>query len=146
MVYSRSTASALITVTSSESDWSYTQLTDIEILDGPDGHYARLICEHDCGGEMFTATCNKRDFRYLEPYAQLLESNRADPIGIEKPVIPVFFKPSGRAFLSVQGALIDFPELPQRRTKCYVQPKATPEWVRPTAKSRLAWLQDLFRG
>ena len=146
MVYSRSRASVPITVTSPESDWSYTQLSDIEILEDSQGQYARLICEHDCGGEMFTAICRQRNFVYLEPYAQLLADNRADPLGIEKPVIPVYFARGGRAFLSTKGAHLDFPELPAPRSKVYKAVRLAPERGRLAEHSRLAWLHNLFRG
>ncbi|MGA0848097.1 MAG: hypothetical protein ACO3PY_05780 [Pontimonas sp.] len=145
MVYSRSFDSIPIAVTSPESDWSYAQLSDIEILETAQGHYARLICEHDCGGEMFTAICSQRNFVYLEPYARLLAENKADPIGIEKPVIPVYFRPDGRAFLSTSGARLDFPDLPAPRTKVYLRPRRTPEDGSSATKSGLAWLQSLFR-
>lgn len=141
MPYRRYLASIPITVTSDATSWDYKHLTDIQILEGTHGRYARLICEHDCGGEMFTAHCSERNFIYLEPYAQWLQSNKDDPYGSEKPVIPVFFTRSGRAFLSITGARTDHPELPLPRKQIYA-PLAR---HRAPASNPLHWLQDLFR-
>lgn len=131
-----------ITVTSDATTWEYKQLTEIQILEAPHGRYARLICEHDCGGEMFTAHCSERNFIYLEPYAQWLQDSKEDPYGVEKPVIPIFFNRSGRAFLSITGAREDHPDLPKPRKSVLLSGSIR----RPEpASSPLDWLQNLFR-
>lgn len=134
-----------ITVTSDATTWDYKHLTEIQILEAPHGRYARLICEHDCGGEMFTAHCSERNFVYLEPYAQWLSDNKEDPYGVEKPVIPLFFNRSGRAFLSINGARADHPHLPRARKSFALRPGARPCSISEPAANPLHWLQNLFR-
>lgn len=134
-----------ITVTSDGASWDYKQLTDIQILEAPHGRYARLICEHDCGGEMFTAHCSERNFIYLEPYAQWLQSNKDDPYGIEKPVIPVFFNRAGRAYLSVSGARVDHPQLPPPHKRIHLPAHCYAEHPRNSSANPLHWLHNLFR-
>jgi hypothetical protein len=72
--------------------------------------YARLICEHDEGGEMFTALCPDREFPSLEPYAALLNAWRQDTLGHEKPVVPIDYDRNGDARFSSAGSRTDFPE------------------------------------
>lgn len=72
--------------------------------------YARLICEHDEGGEMFTALCLYPEFSSLEPYAALLSARRRDPLGHEKPVVPINYNRNGDARFSSAGSRTDFPE------------------------------------
>ena len=141
----RRLATVPITVTSSNSAWEYKHLTDIEILDSPQGRYARLLCEHDCGGEMFTATCSERYFFYLEPYAELLEASRADPIGIENPVVPIRFIADGRAYFSTQGARADHPHLSAPAKGHRFLGTLAPERGIPSRRPRSNWLQNLFR-
>ncbi len=146
MVYSRHFASVPITVTSPESGWDYKNLHDIQILDSPRGRYARLICEHDCGGEMFTAICSERNFVYLEPYAQLLEDSRANPLDVETPVIPIIFTAGGRAILSICGARNDFPDLPLPVKQFRASSWLAPERGTFAQRKQLAWLKHLFRN
>lgn len=141
----RRLASIPITVASDGSTWEYKPLADIEILEAPHGRYARLICEHDCGGEMFTAHCSERNFVYLEPYAEWLQSNKEDPYGSERPVIPIFFTRTGRAVLSITGARMDHPELPAPRKQLLTPKHRQPENVQDHAANALDWLQNLFR-
>lgn len=134
-----------ITVTSDATTWDYKHLTEIQILEAPHGRYARLICEHDCGGEMFVAHCSERNFVYLEPYAQWLSDNENDPYGVEQPVIPIFFNRSGRAYLSINGARADHPELPRPYKRIISSAgSCTARSVQPAANP-LHWLQNIFR-
>lgn len=134
-----------LAVTSDATTWDYKHLTEIQILDAPHGRYARLICEHDCGGEMFVAHCSERNFVYLEPYAQWLKDNENDPYGVEQPVIPIFFNRSDRAFLSINGARADYPELPRPYKRITSSAsRTTPRHAQP-ASDALHWLKDLFR-
>lgn len=144
--YRRRLANIPIAVVCDGSTWDYKHLTDIQILEAPHGRYARLICEHDCGGEMFTAHCTERNFVYLEPYAQWLRDNREDPYGVEKPVIPLFFSSSGRVFLSINGAQADHPHLPAPRKRIYLPESAHARRHSEPAANPLHWLQNLFRG
>lgn len=141
----RRLATISVTVASDAASWDYKQLSDIQILEAPHGRYARLICEHECGGEMFTAHCSERNFVYLEPYAEWLQRNKEDPFGVETPVIPIFFNRSGRAFLSVNGARLDHPELPAPRKQILSSPWHRPELGRKPPSTGLGWLQNLFR-
>lgn len=146
MLSRRQLATILVTVASSKAGWNYKQLTDIQILEAPHGRYARLICEHDCGGAMFTVHCSERNFVYLEPYAQWLSDNREDPYGVEKPVIPVFFSKSGHAFLSVNGARVDHPQLPRARQSIDLRGSVGKLCNPQPAANSLHWLQNLFRS
>jgi len=145
VVYTKSFDSIPITVTSPESGWDYKNLHDIQILDAPRGRYARLICEHDCGGEMFTAVCSERNFVYLEPYAQLLENSRADPLDVETPVVPIIFTEGGRVIFSICGARNDFPDLPLPAKQFRTISRLPPERGSPGQLKQFAWLKQLFR-
>ena len=146
VVNSRYLASVPITVTSPESGWDYKNLHDIQILDSSRGRYARLICEHDCGGEMFTAICSERNFVYLEPYAQLLEDSRADPLDVETPIVPIIFTAGGRAIFSICGARNDFPDLPLPAKQFRTISRLAPERGSPGQLKQFAWLKQLFRN
>lgn len=125
--------------------WVYKHLVDIQILEAPRFCFARLVCEHDCDGEMFTSSCSERNFVYLEPYAQWLRDNKADPYGVEKPVIPIFFNRAGRAFFSVNGAWADHSHLPLPRKRVYFPERGQPSRHPELAANSLHWLQHLFR-
>ncbi len=130
----------------SRAEWEYKALTDIEILDAPTGRFARLICEHDCGGEMFMATCAARHFSFLEPYAELLRVHQEDPIGIEKPVVPVRFTESGRAVFSLAGARADYPWLKSAQAPRRLPNSFTPALEEADCTSPGQWLKNLFKG
>lgn len=140
----RRLATISATVASDAANWDYKHLSDIQILEAAHGLYARLICEHDCGGEMFTAHCSEWNFVYLEPYAEWLCRNKEDPLGVETPVIPIFFNRAGRAFLSVNGARIDHPELPAPRKQILTSTRHRPEHARRPPSTGLGWLHNLF--
>lgn len=90
--------------------WHYKNLVDIEVLTSSAGTCARLICEEDEGGLMFTLDCPAIYFPFLEPYSDLLKSWRACPSDHENPVIPVAHSEFGPYF-SISGACHDFPEI-----------------------------------
>lgn len=146
MQFRSRSATIPITVTSEATSWEYKHLTEIQILEAPHGRYARLICEHDCGGEMFTAHCSERNFVYLEPYAQWLRDNANDPYGVEQPVIPIFFDRIGRAFLSINGARADHAELPRPYKRLIASASCTTARCTQPAANPLHWLQNLFRS
>lgn len=123
-------------------EWAYKPLRDIRVSLRPGARFAMLLCEHDSGGEMFTAHCHARNFRLLEPYAALLLQYMDDPLAVEKPVAPVVFTRGGRAIFSRAGARMDHgTPLPSLR------PATTYRLARRPAPlpRELAWAQTFFR-
>lgn len=79
----------------------YLPIQDLELIDTDEVREARILCEDDQGGQLISIHCTAPEVDQLAPYIELYDAWRADPLGVETPVLPVLFVPDNPPMLGV---------------------------------------------
>lgn len=77
--------------------WCYLPIRDLELIGSPHPSAARILCEDDPGGRMFSIYCAASQLLALKPVLELYDAWRCAPLDVETPVLPVRFTADGTA-------------------------------------------------